>query len=147
MTGWWDFAVRAFGALTEPRADIDACDYAVQRLARDSRAGAAVHAVGLVVRRAWASSAFRAAAFALAARLTPASPAAAWRVSGWMVAVTGATALGLNTLAPVPPGPLTWVLPAALVASGLVVMAAAQPLSRAARDLRARRGGGKGLSR
>jgi len=147
MTGWWDFAVRASSALTAPRADIDACDRAVERLARDSLAGAAVHGVSLVVRRAWASSSFRAAAFALAARLTPISTAAAWRVSGWMVAVTGATALGLNTLAPVPAGPLTWVIPVLAISAGLLATLLAAPLARAAGDRRARRGGAKGRSR
>lgn len=138
MMGWWDFAVRAFGALTTPRADIDACDRAVEQLARDSRAGAAVHHVSVVIRRAWASSAFRSSANALFGMLTPSSPPASWRVAGWMVAVIGATALGLNTLALIPIGPLTWVVPSALVAAGMVVMAAAGPLSRAAADRRER---------
>ena len=136
--GWWDFAVRAFTALTAPRADIDACDRAVERLARDSRAGGAVHHASVVIRRAWASSSFRAAACALVAQLTPSSSAVAWRVAGWMVSVIGATVLGLNALAPIPLGPLTWVVPSALVAAGMFVMASAGPLSRAAADRRLR---------
>lgn len=138
MMGWWDFAVRAFGALTTPGADIGACDRAVEQLARDSRAGAAVHHVSVVIRNAWTSSAFRSSANALFGTLTPASPSASWRVAGWMVAVVGATAAGLNRLAPIPIGPLTWVVPSALVAAGVFVMAAAGPLSRAAADRRGR---------
>jgi len=138
MMGWWDFAVRAFTALTAPRADVDACDRAVERLARESRTGAAVHYVSVVIQRSWASSLVRGAASSLVTQLMPSSSAWAWRVAGWMAAVTGATALGLNALAPIPAGPLTWVMPTALVGGGLFAMAAAGPLSRAAADRRLR---------
>jgi hypothetical protein len=61
-----------------------------------------------------------------------------------MVAATGATALALNRLAPIPLGPMTWVAPSALVAAGLLVMSAAAPLSRAAADRRRRNEGSRG---
>ena len=145
LTGWWDFAVRALTALTTP-ADTDACDRGVEQLARESVVGNMLHRASTVVRQAWLTSWFRSVAMPLAAALTQ-SPASApwmpWRVAGWMIAVTGATALGLNQLAPIPLGPLTWVVPSALVAVGLLVMAGAAPLSRAAadRDLRHRERG------
>jgi len=139
LTGWWDFAVRALTALTTP-ADTGACDRGVEQLARESVAGNVLHRASTVIRQAWLASWFRSVAMSLAAALTPSPASASWRVAGWMIAVTGATALGLNQLAPIPLGPLTWVVPSALVALGLLVMAAAAPLSRAAadRDLRHR---------
>ena len=135
LTGWWDFAVRTLTALTAP-ADTGACDRAVEQLARESLAGNVLHRVSTVARQAWLTSWFNASVSRLNAVLASSSPAAAWRVAGWMIAVTGATALGLNRLAPIPLGPLTWVLPSAIVAAGLIVMAAATPLSRAAADRR-----------
>ncbi len=143
LTGWWAFAVRAFAALTA-RADIDACDRAVEQLARESRIGALLHRVSAAIRHAWLSSWSQAFASRLAAILRSESPASAWRVGGWMTAVTGATALALNQLALIPMGPLTWVVPAGLAAAGVAVMAAAAPLSRAADDRRLRRGGARG---
>ena len=134
FTGWWRFAIRALTALTSPRADIAACDRAVEELARDSVIGGAVHHASLVIRRAWEASRFRAVASSFVAPLVPESSAATWRVAGWMTAVAGATALVLNRLSPVPIGPLNWVVPAALVAAGLLLMAAAAPLARAAAD-------------
>lgn len=134
FTGWWRFAVRALTELTTPRADIDACDRAVEELARDSVIGGAVHHASLVVRRAWEASQFRAVVSSFVAPLLPESSAARWRVAGWMVAVAGASALALNRLSPVPIGPLNWVVPAALVAAGLLLMVAAAPLARAAAD-------------
>ena len=138
LTGWWHFAVRALTALTAPRADIDACDRAVERLARESVTGAAVHSTSLTIRRAWMASHVRAWASSLITTLAPAPPAAAWRVAGWMVSVVGATALGLNRFASIPIDALNWVVPAALVAAGLLLMAVAAPLARAAADRRFR---------
>ena len=131
LTGWWDFAVRALALLTTPRADIDACDRAVEQLLRESRVGGAVHQTSVAVERAWASSQVRAGAAAFAATLSGSSPAGGWRVGGWMVAVAGATALGLNQLSPIPIGPLSWIVPTVFIVAGLLVMAAARPLSRA----------------
>ena len=127
FTGWWHFAVRALTALTTPRADIDACDRAVEQLARNSLVGAAVHHASVVTRRAWTDSRFRALASPVCAAVTA-------RMLGWIVTVAGATALGINGLAPIPLGPMNWVVPATLVAAGLLLMAAAAPLARAAAD-------------
>jgi hypothetical protein len=135
LTGWWDLSVRAFAALTA-RADVDRCDRDVEQLARESRIGGVLHRASVITREAWLASWSRAAALRLGAALTSTSPASTWRVAGWMVAVTGATALALNRLSTMPLGPLTWVAPTALVAAGLLVMSAAAPLSRAAADRR-----------
>lgn len=143
LTGWWTFAVRTFAALTT-RADVDACDRAVEQLARDSHVGALLHRTSVAIRQAWLASWSRALASRLAVVLMSASPASAWRVGGWMTAVTGATALALNQLALMPMGPLTWVVPSGLVAAGVAVMAAAAPLSRAAADRGLHGGGARG---
>ena len=134
FTGWWRFAVRALTELTTPGADIDACDGAIEALARDSVIGGAAHRASVVIRRAWEASRCRAVVSSLVAPLLPESSTATWRAAGWMVAVAGATALVLNRLTPIPIGPLNWVVPAALVAAGLLLMAAAAPLARAAAD-------------
>ncbi len=133
LTGWWHVAVRVLTALTE-RADVDACDRAVEALARNSVTGAAVHRASATLRAAWATSQFRAWSSSLMTTLTPAPAAAAWRVAGWMVSVVGVTVLGLNRFSSMSIDPLNWVVPAALVAAGLLLMAAAAPLSRAAAD-------------
>lgn len=138
LTGWWNFAVRALSAVTA-RADVDACDRAVEALARESLIGRGLHRVSLRMQSAWAASRFRAAAGALAGALMPDAPASRWRVGGWMLTVAGVTALAVNPLSTNPPWPLTWVVPAVFVACGLFVMAAAAPLSRAAADRAARR--------
>jgi hypothetical protein len=136
LTGSWDFAVRAFSLLTTPRADIDRCDRDVETLARHSLAGGLLHTMSLAIRRAWMASRGRTCASWLASTLMPQPGAAAWRVGGWIVAVTGATALAVTPLATLPNGPLVWVVPALLVASGLLVMVLAGPLARAAADRR-----------
>lgn len=138
LTGWWDFAVGALTALTSPRADVQACDRSLEALAREGRAGRAIHRISVVSRSAWASSQARSMSTRLASVLTSEGAASSWRIGGWMVTVAGVTALGLGRLATIPAGPLTWVVPALLAASGLFVMAAAAPLARAAGDRRLR---------
>jgi hypothetical protein len=138
LTGWWDFAVGAATALTSPRTNVDACDRTLEALARESRIGRAIHRLSVVSRSAWASSRVRSMLTRFASMLTSGSGTSRWRIAGWMVTVTGATALGLSRLGTIPAGPLTWVVPVLLVASGIFVMAAAAPLSRAAADRRLR---------
>src|SRR5262249_52662816 len=134
LTGWWDFAVRAIALLTTPRADVDRCDRDVATLARTSVVGGALHSVSLATRRAWVASRVHASAYWLASALRPRADAAAWRVAGWMIAVIGATALVVSQLPPSLTGPVRGVVPALLVAPGLLIMAAAAPLARAAAD-------------
>jgi len=138
LTGWWHFAVRALSALTTPRADIDGCDRSIEQLARESAVGSFVHRSSAIVQSAWFTSGFRRGTLAVTRVLTPAPSSAAWRVAGWMIAVVGATALGVNELASGPRDPLTWIAPTVLVAAGLLVMLAAAPLARAAADRRLR---------
>jgi hypothetical protein len=141
LIGWWEFAVRSMGALTMPHANVERCDRVVEQLVRDSRAGAAVRRATVVTHRAWACSWCRIGLVALAAVVNREQPAARWRVVGWMTAVIGATALGLNRLAPIAIGPLTWMVPAAMIVAGVFVMAGAAPLSRAAAGARVRDAG------
>jgi len=47
LTGWWDFAVRAFELLTAPRTDVARSDRQVEALARDSAVGGALHATSV----------------------------------------------------------------------------------------------------
>jgi hypothetical protein len=136
FTGWWDFAMRAFALLTEPRADIERCDRDVEALARSSAACNALHRLSLAVRREWALSRSRRAAVAAAGALRSEVPAVRWRIAGWMVSVVGVTALVGSRFATSPNGPLAWVMPALLVTIGLFVMVCAAPLARAAADRR-----------
>jgi len=135
--GWWFFTRSAIEALTEP-ADIAACDHEVGRLARDSAIGKAAHRIRQLARAGWAASYARAVAIAIARDLTPAPPAAAWRVRGWIGVVAGVTILLLDRIKPVPIGPLAWLMPSAITAAGVLTMMMAGPLSRAAADRRAR---------
>jgi hypothetical protein len=123
--GWWRFTRLALEALTEPRADVGACDRAMEQLARESRLGAALHRASWIIRSAWSGSRTRTAAAAIGNRLAPV------RVRGWIVAVAGATALGLDAVKPMPLGPLSWVVPSLVVAAGVLIMLLAGPLSRA----------------
>jgi len=138
FTGWWDFAVRAFALLTEPRADIERCDRDVEALARSSAVGNAVHRVSLAVRRDWAASRSRRVVLAAAGALMSEVAAVRWRIAGWMTSVVGVTALIGARWATSPNGPLIWVIPALLATIGLFVMACAAPLARAAADRRRR---------
>ena len=135
--GWWLFTRSALEGLTRPRADVDACDRDVERLAHDSRLGAALHMTSRTVDAAWNSSLFRGGLSAIAAELSP-SAAIGWRMSGWIAVVAGATILGLDAIKPTPIGPLSWLLPSAIVFAGLVTMLLAAPLARAAEDRRSR---------
>jgi hypothetical protein len=137
-TGWWDFAVRAFALLTTPRADITRCDREVEALARDSVVGRSVHALSLLIRRAWSGSTARASIETMEAVLVPSNAAEQWRVGGWMVAIAGATALVLMPFGTASAGPLIWIAPAVLVAAGLLVMTCASLFARAAADHRRR---------
>lgn len=123
--GWWRFTRLALEALTRPKADTASCDRAVEQLARDSRLGGALHRASFAIRAAWLNSRARAAATVLGRQLT------GWRVRGWLIAVAGATALGMNAIKPSPAGPLTWLLPSLVIAAGVVIMLIAAPLERA----------------
>lgn len=137
-TGWWDFAVRAFALLTTPRVDVTRRDREVEAMARDSVAGQSVHALSLLIRRAWSASTTRASIETTKAVLVPSNTAEQWRVAGWVVAVAGATAAVLMPLGTASVGPLIWIAPAVLVAAGLLVMTCASAFARAAADRRRR---------
>ncbi len=130
---WWLFTRSAIEALTEP-ADVDACDFAVQDLARDSALGSAVRGAGGIAERAWTASRARGAVWAIARTLTPEPAAAAWRVRGWMAVSAGVTILMLNASKPVPVGPLSSLVPSLVIAAGALTMLLAAPLARAAAD-------------
>ena len=123
--GWWKFVRLALEALTEPKADVIACDRAMEQLARDSRLGAALHRASWIVRSAWRDSRARTAAEAAGSRFGPV------RVRGWIVTVAGTTALGLNGVKPMSAGPLSWAVPSLVVAAGVLIMLLAGPLARA----------------
>ena len=123
--GWWRFTRLALEALTAAPADPSACDRAMERLARDSRLGAALHRASWIVRAAWSGSRARAIALSAGDMLAP------MRVRGWAVAVAGVTALAMNALKPTPAGPLSWVLPSIVIVAGVLMMLMAGPLTRA----------------
>ena len=136
--GWWLFTRSALEGLTRPRADVDACDRDIERLAHDSRLGAALHAASRAVEAAWDGSLARRELSALAAQLAP-TAAIGWRMSGWIAVVAGGTILGLDALKPVPIGPLSWLLPSVIVFAGALTMMFAAPLARASADRQSRR--------
>ena len=123
--GWWRFARLALEALTGPKADVAACDRAMEQLARESRLGAALHRGSWIVRSAWRDSRARTASASIGSQL------ASVRVRGWIVTVAGATALGLNAVKPVPNGPLSSAVPVLVAAAGALMMLFAGPLARA----------------
>ena len=123
--GWWRFTRLALEALTAPKADTVSCDRAMEQLARDSRLGGVMHRVSGMIRAAWSDSRARSAVAAAGRQLT------GLRVRGWVVVVTGATALGMNAIKPTPVGPLSWVLPSIVIVAGVAVMLMAGPLARA----------------
>src|SRR5438067_1173121 len=123
--GWWSFVRQALEALIQPKADVAACDRAMEQLARASRLGAALHRASWIIRAAWRDSHARRASVALSGEL------ASIRVRGWIVLVTGATALGMNAVKPVSNGPLSSAVPALVVAAGVLTVLLAGPLARA----------------
>jgi hypothetical protein len=135
---WWFLTRSAIEALTRPHADTNACDDAVEQLARSSWIGAITHRASLVIRSAWATSWTRGAAHAIGSELMPRSDVTAWRIRGWIAVVCGVTVLGLDSVKPTPIGPLSWLLPSLIVAAGLLTMVMASPLARAVADRRER---------
>ena len=141
LLGWWTVTRRAVDALTAPPGDpfdTVGCDREVERLARESRLGSLARRTAMAIGDAWRQSRSRAVTSALVDDLRPSPPAAAVRAAGWTMSVASATALILNAVKPVSSGPLTWIVPAAVAAAGVLLMAAAAPLARAlsARGLR-----------
>jgi hypothetical protein len=136
--GWWRFILDAIDALRFPRADIASADRAVRALARGSWLNRQMESAAALTRRSWSTSSCRALLAQLAALLTAAEQPSRIRTAGWTAAIASATVLLLNALKPVPVGPLSWMLPAIVGASGLLTMAAAEPIARALAD-RARR--------
>jgi hypothetical protein len=133
------FVTSALEALCVPRADIAGCDGAVDRLASTSWLGRLAHGAGLTLDRSWSESRLRFALSSLGSTLMPSGPSSGIRSAGWTIAVAASTALGLNAMKPMPVGPLSWIVPVALVIAGLALMAAAGPLARAHIDRRSRR--------
>jgi hypothetical protein len=138
MMGWWKFTRLALEALTTPKADVSACDRAMEQLARDSWLGGALDRASLAVRAAWLDSRARAMAVALGRSLMPAPGPAACRAAGWMMTVAGVTILGVNAIKPMPNGPLSPLVPSLIVVAGLLLMLAAAPVARASADRRSR---------
>jgi hypothetical protein len=123
--GWWRFTRLMLEALTAPNADTASCDRAMEQLVRDSRLGGALHRLSWTIRAAWFDSRARTATAALSRALAP------LRVRGWVVAVAGATAVGLNAIKPTPLGPLSSLVPSLVIVAGVLIMLMAGPLARA----------------
>jgi hypothetical protein len=123
--GWWRFTRLALEALTAPEADTGSCDRAMEQLARDSRLGRALHRASWMIRAAWLDSRARRMLAGVQGDVAP------LRVRGWVMVVTGATALALNAIKPTPVGPLSTLVPSLVIVAGVLVMLMAGPLSRA----------------
>jgi hypothetical protein len=122
--GWWRFTRLALEALTTP-ADTASCDRAMEQLARESRIGSALHRLSWTIRAAWPNSHARRMLSGVLAGVAPV------RMRGFVMVVTGATALALDALKPTPIGPLESLVPSLVIVAGVLVMLMAGPLSRA----------------
>lgn len=134
LFGWWLLAEDALRLLSAPRPDIEQSDRAAAQLLRDSSFVAAGRVMRVEARRAWADSRLVARVKPLGAELFPPEPVARVRVVGAITVVASVTAWLLQALKPIPPGPLTWIVPALAGAAGIVIALAAAPLARALED-------------
>jgi hypothetical protein len=123
--GWWAFTRHAVDALTMPPADTDGCDRDIEQLAHTSLIWTTAHRLASRVDDDWRRSRSRSTLSTLGRWLTPTPSSAALCAGGWTIAVAGVTALGLNAVKPIAPGPLTWVVPAACAAVGALLMVVA----------------------
>jgi hypothetical protein len=124
IAGWWVFTRRAIDALTEPPGDAAGCDRDITYLARSSRLCTTARRLVSRIDEDWRGSRSRSALLTLRRSLAPAQRAGQ-RAAGWTIAVASVTALMLNAVRPVSPGPLTWVVPAACSLVGVLLMAVA----------------------
>lgn len=136
--GWWTFTRRTVEALTAPSGDTAGVDREVERLARESRLGSLGRRTALAIGDAWRQSRSRAVTLTIVDDLRLLPAAAAVRAGGWMITVASATALVLNVFRPMSSGPLTWVVPAAVAAIGVLLMVAAAPIAGAWGNTRVR---------
>ncbi len=134
LFGWWRVGEAAVRCLTEPRIDVVASDRQVDELCRGSALFAAGRATSDAFNRAWTDSRVRALAASIGPELVPTQKSASVRVAGLMAVVASITALALQTLKPVPPGPLSWIVPALGAAAGAIVAWAARPIANALED-------------
>jgi hypothetical protein len=134
LFGWWRVGEAAVRCLTEPRIDVVASDRQVEQLFRGSALFAAGRATSDAFSRAWTDSRVRALVASIGHKLVPARRSASVRVAGLMAVTASITALGLQTLKPVPAGPLSWIVPALGIAAGAVVAWAARPIADALED-------------
>jgi hypothetical protein len=133
---WWHSAIALASGLTPPRPDVAASDRAAEMVVRESRLFGAVHAAGAAGRRAWPHARSRAWSLRIAAGWAALSGAERVRAAGVAACVGGLTAILVQAAKPVPVGPLSWVLPAAVAGLGLLASIAAGPLARASADKR-----------
>ena len=126
----WRAVVGLVAAVTQPRANVAACDARVEALAADSRIGRALMASADACHRAAADSAFLRSWRRTTRALVPASLAERVRAVACIAGVAAATTLTLR-IAGTGTEPLTWMLPAAVALMAVVCSVAAQPIARA----------------
>jgi hypothetical protein len=126
----WRAVVGLVAAVTQPRADVAACDARVKALAADSRLVRALGACADTCNRAAADSTALAAWRRATRTLVPASLADRVRAVACIAGVAAATTLTLR-IAGTGNEPLTWMLPAVVALMAVVGGAAAQPIARA----------------
>jgi hypothetical protein len=126
----WAFVVDLVRATTEPRADVAWCEERVAALAADSAIGRALSHLADVCGRATDGSVVVAAWRRSVLPRVPQPIVDRLRAAGVVSAIAAATTLVLRG-ATTERDPLTWVLPAAVGAAGIVAAAAARPLARA----------------
>jgi hypothetical protein len=126
----WRAVVGLAAAMTQPRADVAACDARVEVLAADSRIVRASKACADACSRAAADSAALEAWRRASRTFVPASLAERVRAVACIAGVAAATTLTLR-IAGTGVEPLTWMLPAAVALIAAVCSVAARPIARA----------------
>jgi hypothetical protein len=127
----WRLAESLIAALTQPRTDVECEDAAFEQLLRQSAIAHGARRSQRAFSDAWASSRLRFEFERYARDLRALGPEAGLRAASWVIVVASATALALGAVKPAPAGPLSWLLPAACAAAGVVALVVAGPLTRA----------------
>jgi hypothetical protein len=126
----WQFIVDLVRAVTEPPADIAACDRRVEEIAADSAIAHAFSSAAAAWRRAADDSAVVAVYRRRLRAWLPREVADRTRAAGWIAASASVTALVLRLLS-TERDPLTWALPSAVLVVALLTVAGADAIARA----------------
>jgi hypothetical protein len=118
--GWFVLAEHIGKRLTMPPTDIRASDRECGQLLMDSALWSSGERLARRAHAAWQDSLLRRWTQAASSGWTQSNPVHLRRAVGWMMTVSGATALLLQAIAS-PREPFVWILPAGVAAAGVVL--------------------------